>query len=209
MSQTAFLLTATMLLAASLLLWRQQQQEVRPHAARNAVSTGNFYSQNSDADDAPDANATPTTNTQSGSSSASHTATATPTDPARSGLATYPDLPLKSLPKQAISPRFVVEHRSALKGQTVLVRGRAVVAGGGEGMNNQSPEQSGSAPPARAVSLPRIFLATTTDDDRDKHYDLMILLTNEEAARYRIGQTVEIRGIVEASKVAVHMRKLK
>lgn len=116
--------------------------------------------------------------------------TAGPSSPAESGLSAYPDLPLGETPRAPVTPRFVVEHRAALGGKEVTVRGRIVLVA-------QSP--SGAA-------RPRIFVAETGEPGRDKNYDLMVLLSEDDDA-YALGEEVELKGTVESSKVAVYLRK--
>ncbi|NTV81291.1 MAG: hypothetical protein HGA24_07710 [Candidatus Aminicenantes bacterium] len=54
------------------------------------------------------------------------TAVVEPEDPQQIGLAPYPDEPLTAIPTEPISVKELVEHRSALNGQTVRVRGVVV-----------------------------------------------------------------------------------
>lgn len=123
--------------------------------------------------------------------SPSRTATAPePSAAARAGLSAYPDRPLGETPRAPVTPRFVVEHRTALGGKDVTVRGRVVAV---------SSTPAGSA-------LPRIFVAETRGPGRDKNYDLMILLSEEDDA-YAVGDEVKVKGTVESSKVAVYLRK--
>ncbi|HEX8119061.1 MAG TPA: hypothetical protein VF521_17415, partial [Pyrinomonadaceae bacterium] len=53
---------------------------------------------------------------------------------------------------------------------------------------------------------PRLFLAETSEPARDRNYDLMVLLSEEDAGG-SAGDELEVRGTVESSKVAVYLRK--
>lgn len=112
-----------------------------------------------------------------------------PHAPAQAGLSGYPDQSLDETPRAPVTPRFVVEHRTALGGKDVTVRGRVVLVAG----------LAGSA-------LPRIFVAETREPGRDKNYDLMVLLSEDDDS-YAAGDEVELRGTVESSKAAVYLRK--
>jgi hypothetical protein len=81
-------------------------------------------------------------------------AKAVPQDSSTSGLASYPDDPLRAVPPGPISPRFLAEHRSALNGQVVELQGLVVFALLGD-----------AACPASSTHCaePRIFLAETPD----------------------------------------------
>lgn len=116
-------------------------------------------------------------------------------DRTKAGLADYPDLPLSaSVPREPVTPEFLIEHRSALNNQLVEVCGiivgeaRADAQGGGD-------------------FLPRLFLASTPADDRDRNYDLMVLLGEGESAAHKPGEDMRVKGRVGASKVAVYLRK--
>lgn len=129
----------------------------------------------------------------------SGTGTIQPEDPNRSGLAPYPDLSITSLPKGSVSAKFVVEHRSALNGKLIKVHGVVVGTLLGEK----------ACPPDRGMcAQPRIFLADTTGGNRNKLYDLMVIVNKEEQEKdYPIGKTIETQGTVDGSKVAVVVRK--
>ncbi|MGB9179722.1 MAG: hypothetical protein WCB68_10805 [Pyrinomonadaceae bacterium] len=122
--------------------------------------------------------------------------------PARSGLSLCPDYSLKREPQMPISVKFLIEHRTALNGRVVQVRGIVVAT------SEQTPANpsSGAIPMANANPQPRLFLADTSQKDRDKDYDLVVLLREGED-HYQAGETVEIKGVVEASKTAVYLRK--
>ncbi len=111
-----------------------------------------------------------------------------------SGLASYPDFPLDSVPTAPISVKFLVEHRTALNGKTVAVQGVVTLAALGK--NACSPE----------VCRPRIFLADTMTETRDKNYDTMVLVSEKDIG-YSLGQSVLIKGIVDSSKINVVVEK--
>ena len=185
MTQALLLVTSAVLLCALLLLCAMLFQ--RPGAA----PAGHLFSGaktpvggggGTDAREAPSPGAS---QAPSGKASAPG-----PTAPSQSGLADYPDRPLEETPRAPVTPAFVVEHRTALAGREVTVRGRVV---------RVAPVPSGSA-------SPRIFLAETSDAERDKNYDLMVLLAEDDEG-YAVGDEVEVKGTVESGKVAVLMRK--
>lgn len=127
------------------------------------------------------------------------TSTIQPEDPERSGLAPYPDLSLISLPKQPHSVKFVVEHRSALNGKTILIRGIIVGTLLGEK----------ACPPDRGMcAQPSIYLADTIEKNRNTLYDLRTLVGEEEQEKsYPIGKTIDLQVTVDGSKVSVVARK--
>lgn len=136
------------------------------------------------------------TNAQTGSD----TAQANESNPSDSGLAKYPDKPVASIPSQPVSPRYVVEHRSALNGKTITVRG--IVARTLWPSDNAAQGEQSMANPQ-----PRIFLADNLRKRRDKNYDLMVLLREGERG-YVVGRKATIKVRVDASKVAVVLRKI-
>jgi hypothetical protein len=113
-----------------------------------------------------------------------------PSDPSRSGLSDYPDRPVGKTPRTPVTPVFVVEHRTALKGKEVTVRGRVAAV----------PD----VPPDAASA--RIFMAETSEPGRDKNYDLMVIIKDDDDG-YCVGDEVEVKGRVESSKAAVYLRK--
>ncbi len=119
------------------------------------------------------------------------------------GLSKYPDLPLDSVPSEPINVKFLAEHRTALDGKTITVKGVVVRAILGE---EACPVCKTEPCPGAPCMRPRIFLADSSDENRDKNYDLIILVGDKDA--YKVGQTVEINGIVEASKIEVMMIKV-
>lgn len=118
-----------------------------------------------------------------------------------SGLRKYPDKPVASIPTQPVSLRYVVEHRSALNGKTITVRGIVIQMPRPPAASTSQGEQS------MAFPQPRIFLADTTAKRRDKNYDLIVLLQEGERG-YSAGQKVKLKVIVDASAVAVVLRKV-
>lgn len=124
-----------------------------------------------------------------------NSATIEPVDPAKDGLAQYPDEPLDSVPVESVSPRYVIEHRSALDGKEVDVSGKVVSALIGDD----------ACPPDRgACAQSRIQVAESEDEGRDKMYDLVIFVAQN--ADYAVGERVEIIGTVTGSKTAVSLR---
>ena len=125
--------------------------------------------------------------------------TVQPEDPNKSGLAPYPDLQISSISGQPFSIKFVVEHRSALNGKTILIHGAIVSTLLGEK----------ACPPDRGMcAQPSIFLADTTDKNRNPLYDLRILVGEEEQEKsYPIGNALDLQVTVDGSKVAVVAHK--
>ena len=122
----------------------------------------------------------------------------TPVNAETAGLAKYADEPLASIPAAPMSVKFLVEHRTALNGKTVTVQGfvvatilgKAACPGGGIG----------------ACSQPRVFLADTTSEARDKNYDTVVLVSETEET-YATGQSATIKCIVASSKASVYLTK--
>lgn len=109
-----------------------------------------------------------------------------------------PDGPLEQMPTEAVSVRFLVEHRTALNEKKVAVHGVIVSTLLGEK----------ACPPDRGMcAQPRITLADTADASRDTSYDLVILLPEGGDDAYAIGQIVDVSGIVSASPAGAVMRK--
>lgn len=125
--------------------------------------------------------------------------TVQPEDPNKVGLAPYPDLPLTSISQQPLSVKFVVEHRSALNGKTISIRGIVVATLLGEK----------ACPPDRGMcAQPSIFLADTTDKNRNPLYDLQVRIGEEEQEKsYLIGKTTELQVVVDGGKVHIVARK--
>jgi len=117
----------------------------------------------------------------------------------QSGLSKYPDGPLASIPITPISVKFLVEHRSALNDKIVTARGVVVSASLGAcgGM---------SGPGIMGCAKPLIILADTIQESRNKDYDTDVLVSDYEKG-YAVGQTVEVKGTVSSSKVAVVLMK--
>ena len=134
-----------------------------------------------------------------GSTGPTGTGTVQPEDPNKSGLAPYPDLSIVSLSGQPFSIKFVVEHRSALNGKTILIHGMIVSTLLGEK----------ACPPDRGMcAQPSVFLADITDKNRNPLYDLRILVGEEEQEKnYPIGKTIDLQVTVDGSKVAVVAHK--
>lgn len=93
-------------------------------------------------------------------------------------LLQYPDAPVNGPPPAPVSVRYLVEHRSALHGTTLVVRG--VVADVVPYLTHRQLDR-----------LPRITLGDTTDPDRDRTYDVRITLPQSEDGKYRIGDIIE------------------
>ncbi|MEW6402540.1 MAG: hypothetical protein AB1649_12125 [Chloroflexota bacterium] len=124
-----------------------------------------------------------------------------PEDPQHIGLAAYPDKPLATLPTGPISVKDLVEHRSALNGRTVWLRG--VVVGTLLGEKACPPDRGLCAPPS-------IFLAETTDINRNPHYDVHILVSEtEQEADYPIGEMIELPVKVQGNKTGLSLQRVE
>ncbi|GEM_PF-3539250 len=128
-----------------------------------------------------------------------------PTDPNKEGLATVADLPLAKI-ITPLSVKDVIEHRSALKGKTITVKGYIVEAILGEEACPTNTGNSQLETPG-GCAQPRIIIADTLDKTRDIKYDLIILVGEDEKS-YTKNQLVEVKAIVDASKVAVVLNKV-
>ena len=127
-----------------------------------------------------------------------------PDDLKKTNLALIPDLPLTSIPSEPVSVKFLIDHRTAFNGKTVTVRGAIVSALLGEAACSSGSAGNGPAP--MGCAQPRIFLADTLKEDRDKNYDIMALVSETENG-YAVGQTVNVKVIVESSKSAILLQK--
>jgi hypothetical protein len=123
-------------------------------------------------------------------------------EPARQGLARIADNPLDAMPATGISPRFVIEHRSALNGRVVKVRGTVTRVV----QPRDSPSAGASVTPLPGqFPQPRVFLGESTGE-RDRTYDLMVLL-REGDTEFKPGDVIEIEGTVEGNQDAVLLRR--
>jgi hypothetical protein len=124
--------------------------------------------------------------------------TVQPEDQNKIGFAPYPDYPLGSIPSTPISIKYLVEHRSALDGKTITVRGIVV------GIISKEV----ACPPDRgACGAPMIFLADSAKTDRNKYLDLEIIVSEEERG-YILNKNVEVKVIVSGSKTGVSLAKV-
>ncbi len=125
--------------------------------------------------------------------------TVQPEDPNVAGLAPYPDLSFTLLPSEPVPIKFVVEHRTSLSGKSITICGIIVETLLGEK----------ACPPDRDMcAQPSIFLADTTQENRNKLYDLRVLVNEEEQEKnYPIGKTIDLQVVIDGSKVAVIARK--
>jgi hypothetical protein len=110
-----------------------------------------------------------------------------------------PDYPLDNVPTTPVSPQFVLEHRSALNGTTVRLRGTVVRMIGPDG--GSSPT-GGVAPLPGAHIQPRVFLAAGPAVGGQTAPELMLLLKEDDPG-FPAGQIIEVDAAVEASAVAI------
>jgi hypothetical protein len=108
------------------------------------------------------------------------------------------DQPLGSMPSVTVSPRFVIEHRSALNGHSVQVRGIVVTTPG----QARTPAGSGVTPMPGFNPQPRVVVAESDAEDRDRRYDLTVLLPGDHGG-YPVGARVDVKGLVDGNRHAV------
>lgn len=123
-----------------------------------------------------------------------------PEFPENIGLAPYPDIPLASAPKEPISVKFLVDHRTALNGKTVIVRGI---------VTNVSFGEKACPPNTGFCGNPSVFLSDTEDKDRNPLYDLIVFVNEEEREQnYQIGKMTDIQVMIDGSNVNVASFKI-
>ncbi len=108
-----------------------------------------------------------------------------------------PNLPLSSVPTTTVNVRFIVEHRSALSGHLVRVRGVVSAALLGEA----------ACPPDRGICMqPSLILEDADCGDKQLSCSIRMLMPqNAKAEDYPHGKPVEIRGLVNGSETSVLM----
>lgn len=108
-----------------------------------------------------------------------------------------PDLPLDAVPAEVLSVEFLVQHRTALHEKKATVHGIVLSVLIGE---DACPSSGGMC------AQPRLTLADSASDSRDKRYDLVVLFPEGGGEGYGVGEDAEISGIVSASPQAVVLR---
>jgi len=128
------------------------------------------------------------------------TSTIKPEDPAKIGLSPYPDRPIDEPLVEPLSVTYLIEHRSALNGQTVRVKG--LLAGMLLGEK--------ACPPDRGMcAQPSLFLTDTLEPTRNPHYDLRVLVGEAEHEEdHRLGDMLEVRGTVYGDHASIVFTKL-
>lgn len=111
-----------------------------------------------------------------------------------------PDLPLSAVPTKAVGVRFVVEHRSALNGRTVRVRGIVAAALLGDA----------ACPPDRGMCLqPSIILSESEPDKNRPACSVRILVPRDAKQQdYPVGKASEIRATVDGHATGVVLTKV-
>jgi hypothetical protein len=109
-----------------------------------------------------------------------------------------PDLPLEQEITGAVTPRFVIQHRSALDGKKITVQGLVVSSLTGEA----------ACPPGRGMcAQPSVTLSDgAAGIAPDSAYDLVVLLPEGHAGLYERGQEAEFQGTVSASASTAVLR---
>jgi hypothetical protein len=118
------------------------------------------------------------------------------------GLSYYPDNPLRVTPAEPITVTYLIEHRSALNGKMVRVRGVVVRTLLGEAA---CPSGAAGVPPG-ACAQPSIYLTDEGKEPREANYDLRVLISASETG-YQAGQVVVIQGTVFGNPSAVILVK--
>ena len=117
--------------------------------------------------------------------------------PGTGGLSSIPDKTIDNLPDEALLPSFIIEHRSFLNGKVIVIKGVVVETLLGE---KACPPRMGGC------AQPRIFIADSFEENRDKNYETYILLNGTDE-NYKIGDTVEFSVMVYGSKIGVSLVK--
>ena len=113
-------------------------------------------------------------------------------------VSSLPDLPVEALPETPVSARFVLEHRTALSGKTVKIRGTVVRV-----LEPEPVSTAGGVTPAPGGHpQPRLFLAAGPSAAGLPDYELIVLLREGDRG-FPSGQVVDVDVVVEASRVAV------
>ena len=111
-----------------------------------------------------------------------------------------PDLPLSSVPSGAVGVRFVVEHRSALNGRTVRVRG--VVAAALLG--------NAACPPNRGMCMPpSVVLAESESCKNQSACSVRVVLHKQTKQQdYLVGRAAEVLATVDGHMTGVTLSKV-
>lgn len=107
----------------------------------------------------------------------------------------WPDRPLSSVPKGAITVEFLFEHRSALVGHVVSVRGT---------VDTTLLKEKACPPNMGMCAQPRI---TLRGKDLSDPYRVTILLREDNDTHYKPNTTVTIRGRVTGSGASLMMHE--
>jgi hypothetical protein len=118
------------------------------------------------------------------------------------GLSHYPDSPLRVMPTEPITVTYLIEHRSALNGKMVRVRGVVVHTLLGEAA---CPSGAAGVPPG-ACAQPSIYLADEGKEPRDANVNIRVLVSASDTSYY-VGQIVVIQGTVFGNPSAVLLAK--
>ncbi len=115
------------------------------------------------------------------------------------GLSHYPDNPLQVVPPEALTVKFVAEHRSALNDKHVIVHGIVINV------------RKGGCPSNPMMGMPcsasYIIIADTLSPDRDKNYDMMVFLPSEDTSAYQTGRDVKISGTISGNQSGASIKK--
>ena len=124
----------------------------------------------------------------------------TPTNPTvedQQDVTGFPDYSLDDVPAAPVSPQFVLEHRSALDGRTIRIRGTVLRL-----LTPVTPTPGVFNPQPGGYFVPRVFLDAGPAGAGEPNNELMVLLRDDDTA-YSAGQIIEVDAIVHASSVAI------
>lgn len=108
-----------------------------------------------------------------------------------------PDLPLDP-PAGPQSVKFIVEHRTALNDQQITVHGVIVAA--------ILPNKACRSDKGMCAQ-PRLTLADTADEARNKAYDVDVILPDDDKSAYAQGRIVDIPVTVSGSEGGILLEK--
>ena len=110
-----------------------------------------------------------------------------------------PDLPLSSVPTSAVSVRFVVEHRTALNGHPVRVRGIITDALLGDAACSSN----------RGMCVqPSIIMDDADCGENQFACSIRVLMPGDTKPRdYQLGKLLEIRAVASGDKTGVLLTK--
>jgi hypothetical protein len=117
------------------------------------------------------------------------------------GLSSVSDEPLTVIPGGPQSVEFVIEHRSALNGEQIILQGIIISTLLGERACPSDPMMG------MPCTRPHIVLADSDSSLRDTRYDITVLLPQGDLTPYETGQTIDVAGTVMAGPSRVTLKE--